>query len=344
MKSFNNLLSCEFYKINRKKTLLKVGIAVVVIILLVMIAGLAMDYLINQAGVQEVSSDYERQIALLEMQLAEIQAREDSSVLYKLIIVNEEYAVRAQITYYKYMLENNVPAGAVTPYSLGDITALISSNYYSFASVCATTVMTLLIVFIIVMASKNTVGEFNNGTMKMQLIRPVDRNKFFTAKWLSVYVVSEGILLFSMIISFLVGLIAFGGSSPDVLIIANATGALRVHPIAALIINFLLKSVQLFALLQLTMFVNLLCKRNALAITINILITLVDLGVLAETIAAIPYVGFVGFFMNVNWESVLSTASPTLRGLTLWSMIPVTLAWIAFFTAMNYRNFARKEI
>lgn len=344
MNNFNNLLYCEFYKINRKKTLLKVGIAVAVIVLLIMAAGLTMNYIVTQSGMQQVNDNYEAQINILEAQLAEIEATSQSSKLYKLLIFNEAYAVKAQLTYYRYMLENNIPAGALTTYSLGDITALFESSYYAFASVCATTLMTVVLVFMIVMASRTTVGEFNNGTMKMQLIRPVERNKFFTAKWLSVFIASEGILLFGMIISFIVGLIAFGGNSPDVLIVTNATGALRVSPIAALIINFLLKSVQIFAILQVTMFVNLLCKRNASAIALNIVMTLMEIGALVETIAAIPYVGFVGFFMNVNWESVLGTVSPALRGLTLWSMIPVTLAWTAFFTAMNYKKFADKEI
>lgn len=344
MNSFNNLLYCEFYKINRKKTLLKVGIAVVVIILLVMAAGLTMEYLVKQSGVQNVNSDYETQIAQLEAQLASLEARPQSSSLYKLIIFNEEYSVRAQIAYYKYMLENNVPAGAVGVYSSGDINALLQPDYYTFVSVCATTMMTLVTIFMIVMACRNTVGEFNSGTMKMQLIRPIDRNKFFTAKWLSVYVSSVGILLFGMILSFLVGLMAFGGSASDVLIITNATDCLRVSPIAALIINFLLKCVRLFALVQVTMFVNMLCKRNASAIALNIVMTLMEIGILIETIAAIPYVGFVGFFMNVNWESVLTTTGPSLRGLTLWSMIPVTLAWTVFFTVMNYKKFEKKEI
>ncbi len=344
MNSFNNLLYCEFYKINRKKTLLKAGIFVGVIVLFVMAAGLTMEYLVNQSGIQDVNSDYETQIALLEAQLASIQARPESSSLYKLIIFNEEYSVRAQIAYYKYMLENNVPAGAVNVYSLGDVTALFQSDYYTFVSVCTTTMMTLVVVFLIIMACRNTIGEFNSGTMKMQLIRPIDRNKFFTAKWLSVYISCVGILLFSMIVSFLVGLMAFGGSASDVLIITNATDCLRVSPIVALIINFLLKCVRLFALVQVTMFVNMLCKRNASAIALNIVMTLMEIGILVETVAAIPYVGFVGFFMNVNWESVLSTTSPSLRGLTLWSMIPVTLLWTAFFMVMNYRKFAKKEI
>lgn len=344
MNNFNNLLYCEFYKICRRKTLLKIGIAVAVIILLVMAAGLFVDYLVNLVGVQEISPDYERQISALEAQLDSIQAKKESSNLYKLIIINEEYTVRAQLSMYRYMLENNVPAGAVTSYSSGEIDALIKSDYYTFTSVCATSMMTLIIVFMIVMACRNTVGEFNTGTMKMQLIRPVDRNKFFTAKWLSVYIVSVGILLASMMASFIVGVIAFGGSAPDVLIIANGTGVSRVSPIVALIVSFLIKCVRLFAILQVTMFVNMLCKKNASAIALNIVMTLMGIGSLVETIAAVPYVGFVGFFLNVDWEIALGLTGPSIRGLTLWSMIPVTLAWTAFFMVMSYRKFSQKEI
>ncbi len=343
MKEFNNLLSCELYKISRKKTLLKLAIAVVVIVLIVMIAGLAIQYLIEQSGVQTNQPDYERQIEALEQQLAILKERPSTSALYRLIIFNEEYSVRAQITYYRYLLENNIAAGAVTSYSTGD-TLAADYDYYTFTTLCTSTMMTAIVIFMIVMASRNTLGEFNSGAMKMQLMRPIDRNKFLTAKWLSVYIVSIGVLLFTMIFSFLVGIIAFGASSPDVLLVVNASGTMRVSAIGALIISFLIKCVYIFAVLQLTVFVNMILKRNASAIALNIVISVMNIGTIIETVAAIPFVGFAGFLANIQWESALGLTGPALKGMTLWSMIPISFAWIAFFTVMNYMKFRKREI
>lgn len=343
MKEFNNLLSCELYKISRKKTLLKLAIAVVVIVLIVMIAGLAIQYLIEQSGVQTNQPDYERQIEALEQQLAILKERPSTSALYRLIIFNEEYSVRAQITYYRYLLENNIAAGAVTSYSTGD-TLAADYDYYTFTTLCMSTMMTAIVIFMIVMASRNTLGEFNSGAMKMQLMRPIDRNKFLTAKWLSVYIVSIGVLLFTMIFSFLVGIIAFGASSPDVLLVVNASGTMRVSAIGALIISFLIKCVYIFAVLQLTVFVNMILKRNASAIALNIVISVMNIGTIIETVAAIPFVGFAGFLANIQWESALGLTGPALKGMTLWSMIPISFAWIAFFTVMNYMKFRKREI
>lgn len=343
MKEFNNLLSCELYKISRKKTLLKLAIAVVVIVLIVMIAGLAIQYLIGQSGVQTNQPDYERQIEALEQQLAILKERPSTSALYRLIIFNEEYSVRAQITYYRYLLENNIAAGAVTSYGTGD-TLAADYDYYTFTTLCTSTMMTAIVIFMIVMASRNTLGEFNSGAMKMQLMRPIDRNKFLTAKWLSVYIVSIGVLLFTMIFSFLVGIIAFGASSPDVLLVVNASGTMRVSAIGALIISFLIKCVYIFAVLQLTVFVNMILKRNASAIALNIVISVMNIGTIIETVAAIPFVGFAGFLANIQWESALGLTGPALKGMTLWSMIPISFAWIAFFTVMNYMKFRKREI
>lgn len=343
MKEFNNLLSCELYKISRKKTLLKLAIAVVVIVLIVMIAGLAIQYLIGQSGVQTNQPDYKRQIEALEQQLAILKERPSTSALYRLIIFNEEYSVRAQITYYRYLLENNIAAGAVTSYSTGD-TLAADYDYYTFTTLCTSTMMTAIVIFMIVMASRNTLGEFNSGAMKMQLMRPIDRNKFLTAKWLSVYIVSIGVLLFTMIFSFLVGIIAFGASSPDVLLVVNASGTMRVSAIGALIISFLIKCVYIFAVLQLTVFVNMILKRNASAIALNIVISVMNIGTIIETVAAIPFVGFAGFLANIQWESALGLTGPALKGMTLWSMIPISFAWIAFFTVMNYMQFRKREI
>lgn len=359
MKGFNNLLFCELYKISRKKTLLKLAIAVVVIVLIVMIAGLAIQYLLGQSGVQTNQPDYERQIELLEQQLAILQESTSTGVLSRLIIFNEKYSVRAQITFYKYLLENNIAAGAVTSYSTGDIittdntlsTSYITGgiwaadyDYYTFTTLCTSTMMTAIVIFMIVMASRTTLGEFNSGAMKMQLMRSIDRNKFLTAKWLSVYIVSIGVLLFTMIFSFLVGIIAFGASSPDVLLVVNASGTMRVSAIGALIISFLIKCVYIFAVLQLTVFVNMILKRNASAIALNIVISVMNIGTIIETVAAIPFVGFAGFLANIQWESALGLSGPAFKGMTLWSMIPISFAWIAFFMVMNYMQFRKREI
>lgn len=344
MKEFNNYLGCELYKINRKKSTLIMAIVTVVIILVIMGIALLLNSLVGTVGVSSVNGNYEQQIAMLENQLEMLKTQMSSNSIYKLLYYNQAYGLEAQIKMYEYFLAEGVPAGACVAYSLGGFSLMEKFNYYTFTSIATASMMTVVICYMIVMACRNTVGEFNSGAMKMQLMRPVNRQKFFTAKWLSVYIMSEAVLLFSMIVSFVIGVIAFGGNAPDVLIIANAASVTRVSPLTALFINFILKSVKVFALLQLTMFINGICKRNALAITLNIVLSLVEIGVLVETVASFAYIGFAGFYMNLNWESALSLTGPTLRGMTLWSMIPITLVWTGIFMALSYRNFSKKEI
>lgn len=345
MKEFNNYLSCELYKMNRKKTLLILAIVIVAIILIIMGISLLVNGLLDGAGVASVNDNYKEQILLLQTQLQIVEEQMSSSKLYKLLYFNQAYQIKSQISMYEYYLQNDTPAGACTTYNIGNsLTDIFAGNYYSFVSLCMATMMTVILCYMIVMACRNTVGEYNSGTMKMQLMRPVNKQKFYTAKWLSVFIMSECVLLFSMLVAFVAGVVAFGGISPDVLLIVNASKVTRVSPLTALFISFILKSIKIFVLLQLTMFINSLCRKNSLALTLNIVLTLVEVGVLIETVASLPYVGFAGFYLNLNWESALTLTGPSLRGMTLWSMIPFTFVWTALFMVLSYRNFARKEL
>lgn len=344
MKEFNSYLSCELYKIYRKKTLLIMAIVILAIILVVMGLSFLLNYIFTSAGVVSVNGDYEYQLAQLRVQLEMIESQMDASFINRLLLKNEKYQILAQISMYEYFVENNVPAGACTPYSLGEVGIGGEYDYYKFTCFAMSSLMTVIICFMIVIACRNTVGEYNNGTMKMQLMRPVNKQKFYTAKWLAVYIVSEAVLLFSMLASFMIGVMAFGGYSADVVIVANASSVIRVSPLAALFISFLMKSVKIFMLLQLTMFINSLSKKMSLALTLNILLSLVEIGVLIETVASLAYVGFAGFFMNINWENALSLTGPSLRGMSLWTMIPISLVWTGLFMGLSYRNFAKKEI
>lgn len=194
------------------------------------------------------------------------------------------------------------------------------------------------------MACRTTVGEYNSGAMKMQLIRPIDKMQFYTAKWLGVYLSSIAILFVGMAMAFLIGVIAFGSNCPDVVMVLDAVRVVKVSPFTALFISYIVKAIKLFAILHMVMFINSFIKKNSTALIFNIILIIVEAGTLIEMALSAPYIGFVGFFMNLNWETMLMTASPQLRGMRLWTSIPITFIWIGIFMYFSYRNFKKRPV
>ena len=112
----------------------------------------------------------------------------------------------------------------------------------------------------------------------------------------------------------------------------------------ALLITLIINMVQVFAYTQVTMFICSLCKSYGKSIVIALLLIVFGFGTYVEYVLAIPYVGYLAFFANVDWASGISVDAPIFKGMTIWVMIPVTLAWCAFFMWWSYRRFNKKEV
>lgn len=104
-----------------------------------------------------------------------------------------------QIAISEYRLANNVP-------SQEDLSV---ASFMSFSG----GMLTLVTLFTVITAASIVSSEFSTGTIKMLLTRPVSRAKILTSKLLTTFIF--GLLLFvvNVVISALVGLILFGGTT-----------------------------------------------------------------------------------------------------------------------------------
>lgn len=336
-----DLLYCEFYKINRKHTLLKLAIAIVVISLAMMgFSALIKGVLGDSLSLGSALRDYDEQIESLKMQMEAINNL-GGGWRDNLIIGNTAAAYQAQINIFQYLKDHGVPQGSVVMFS--ENAGIFDFDSYSFTQMCMSALMSVIIIFMIVACCNTTSGEFSNGAMKMQFIRPVNKNKFFTAKWLSVVIVSEILAVISFLLSLILGLILYGPVSPNVAFVAGSAVTV-VSPFGALMLTLMLNMIKIFFLTQLTMFLCSLFNTFGKAIVLSLLLIVFDFGVYLEYVLALPYVGYLAFFANSNWASGISASAPIFRGMTIWVMIPVTLIWCAFFMWFSYRRFNKREV
>ena len=337
----SDILYCEFYKINRKRTLLKLAIAVVVIALVMTgISALLKDLLAGRT-IGGGLADYDAQIESLKAEMAAIQ--EVSGWTDKLIIGNSVASYKAQIAILEYLKAHSVSSGSAMAYSVDGSLGLFGFDIFNFTNLCMSALMDVVVIFLIVACCRTTSGEYASGAMKMQLLRPIDKNKFFTAKWLSVLIVAEALTLISFLLSLILGMILYGPTALNVAFVAGSVVTI-VPPMGALMITLIIHMVQVFAYTQATMFICSLCNTYGKSIVISLLLIVFGFGTYLEYVLALPYVGYLAFFANVNWASGISVDAPIFKGMSIWGMIPITLLWCAFFMWFSYRRFNKREV
>lgn len=343
MTKFKDLLWCELYKINRKHTILKLVIAIVVIVLALTALSAVLDGLLGDmtGAITSDPRSYDEQIEGLRAEMEVI--KQSSGWTNKLIIGNSVAKYQAQIKVLEYLRDNNCAVGGVTNFSLSDATAFLKFDFFSFTQLCMSTLMTVVIIFLIVGCCKSVNGEYSSGAMKMQFLRPINKNKFFTAKWLGVLIIAEAMTLLSFALSFIIGLILHGPVANNVAFVAGNTVSV-LSPVSALLVTLLLNMLTVFFYTQAAMFMCSLCNGYGKAIVLALLIMVFDFGRYIEYVLALPYVGYLSFFANANWASGISVDAPIFKGMTIWAMIPITLAWCAFFMWFSYRRFNKKEV
>lgn len=341
MTGFKDMFSCEMYKVNRKKTLLKLAIALVVIIIATAVFSAILKGVLKDSSIGGVNGAG-GSAAVIESLKNQISAFEENQTwLNKLLPDKTLYGLKSQLTMYEYLNENGIAPNGVTTYGVGN---MFEFNFYSFTETSMSTVMSILLIFIVVACCRATTGEYSSGALKMQFIRPINKNKFFTAKWLSVFLVAEAFLIASFILSFLLGVIVFGATAPKVLLLMRAKDVFMTSAFGALMLGLFFKSITVFMIVQASMFICSLCKTNNKALVLGLVFIGFDIGLLAEQLLAVGYVGYVGFLSNLDWMSAFSATGPAFKGMSLWTMIPITLIWGAAFMYISYKRFNKLEV
>lgn len=335
MREFFTAYKNECYKINKKG---KIFIVMTVIIGLMLIMTLGFGLLNGMLG------DYTS--TMVDLTREEMQAIVDSN---KVIVENYHhsdkiglldyglYRAKAEIAFYQYLLDNNLNMSSiVVPGSISMDGAGYISTVISFA-------IDVIVIFAIVMACKNFGGEKANGTLKMQAMRPVSRRQMLSAKWLSVWSISSVMLVVVVILAQIVAMMKFGVETKDVICVLNGEKAFKMSYLGYLTIEVLSQIVVLFCIIQLSHFVCSLFWRKGSGLAITML--LFFLGGAIETILGYVYVGYVGFFINLNFLSTLGTVStPPLRGMNLYSMLAITVVWQVSMMTFNYLHFDKCDI
>lgn len=214
--------------------------------------------------------------------------------------------------------------------SSADYVTLVSQITFAFVAIMA-----------IVLAAKVFAGEIEDGTMRMQLTRPIRRSVLLTAKHTAVFATTMALGIVYLVLFMIIGAVFFKGSLMNVLIVDEYQNVAVINPYTAILLLTLFSAVIVEVLIQFTIFIGgFITKTGALAIPLVLYL-------FAESIASLLYstgLPWAGLFTNLEWINGLTPDGAPIKGMSIYTMIAVTTVWFAGMTAANYLMFEKRDL
>lgn len=224
--------------------------------------------------------------------------------------------------------------------TLGAISSLRMSSE-NYATLMMQIIFAFSTIMAVVLAARTFAGEIEDGTMRMQLTRPVKRSTLLTAKHGAVFTASMTLGIILSVIFMIVGALFFDGVSHDVMLVDAYQNVSVINPYAAILLLLLFYAMTVELVVQFTVFCGSLTGGTG-ALAIPLILYL-----FAGSIAAFlydTYIPFVGLFTNMSWSTALTPAGAPIKGMSIYSMLAVSAVWFAAMTAFNYINFEKRDL
>lgn len=202
----------------------------------------------------------------------------------------------------------------------------------------------LLTLFIIIIAASIVSQEYAWGTIKLVLMRPIQRWKILLSKYVSVIFNALVMFLGLMILSFIIGAIVFGFDDMSMRYVYIQQG--EVHDVQ-IFVHFLQyfgsKFVGLMMIAAFAFMLSTLFKSNALAIALSIVIQYA--GSLITNVLSLlgqDYAKYI-FFTNTDLYQYVE-GNPAVEGMTLGFSIVVLIIYFVVFMGISIYVFQKRDV
>ncbi len=187
----------------------------------------------------------------------------------------DSYNTKQELTKNTYLISNSLyDYEFLDPFSFNTCSGQ-TKNAFDF-TIFAMQILTIIIaIFAIFIAGSTIAGEYNSGTLKMLAIRPYSRSKIIVSKFLACVLFTFIILVLAFVSAFLVGLISYGTSITQVLVVFNANKVVIMNAYLLMLIYFLSLLINLIFYISLAILLSTLFKSSTLSVLTSFIIYLV---------------------------------------------------------------------
>ncbi|WP_112179628.1 MULTISPECIES: ABC transporter permease [Paraliobacillus] len=201
----------------------------------------------------------------------------------------------------------------------------------------------LLSLFTIIVAAGILANEFQWGTIKLLLIRPVTRLKILAAKYVTVLFYALTLLVFLVVFSWIVGAILFGmnGVNPST-VVYEYGGYNEVNLMSGVVQGFGYKMVNLVMMTTFALMVSTIFRNASMAIGFAIFLMLSGNLIVAF---ASDY-GFAKYilFANTDLSQYREGATQMLEGMSLSFSITILLVYYVIFLVASWFSFTKRDV
>lgn len=236
--------------------------------------------------------------------------------------------------YYAYMVDNNLGFNDVEAYA----TSSMNSNYIDFARLISQIALGAAVLIIIVIASRNLAGEISSGSIKMTLIRPVSRNAVIASKMTAAFITGFSVYILFNLLGAIYGMARFGLSAKD-LILVTEWSATRVSAMGVYSIEQLANIFTLFAYLLLSYATGVSLKSKGSALALPLIVYL--LGSTVGSLLQFVFIGYAEFSFNLGFMSALQVNVHLFKGISVYSMLAVSIAYVVLLGVIIQRKFRK---
>jgi ABC-2 type transport system permease protein len=306
------------------KIFVRPGTYVMIGLLLVMVsvAGGVLKYQANQAG--NAGSENWKQVLQTEI-------KEEKNELKEMVNVpkNELLYLERDIAVKEYRIEHNISPNA--EYSVWGFVR-DAANMIQFAGL-----------FAIIIAAGIVSSEFNWGTIKLLLIRPIDRGKVLASKYMAVIVFALLLLSVLFVYSSLLGVILFGTPETSVPYLNYYDGKITEQSMALhLVLFYAMKSINMIMLATMAFMISAVFRNSSLAIGLSIFLMFTGTsltGLLAMKFAWAKYSLFANTDLMQYFEGI-----PMVEGMTLSFSILMIIVYFVLFQILAFIVFKKRDV
>ncbi|WP_042458701.1 ABC transporter permease [Neobacillus dielmonensis] len=215
-------------------------------------------------------------------------------------------------------------------------------NVWSFVK-DASELITLAGLFTIIVAASIVASEFNWGTIKLLLIRPINRMKILLSKYLTVLLYALFMLGILFVFSGTLGAILFGLPSDPQPYLNYYNGKVAEQNIVIhLLIYYGLNSISMVMLVTMAFMISSVFRNSSLAIGLSLFLLLTGEQITSLLALKFSWAKYI-LFANTDLMQYIE-GTPMLEGMTMPFSILMLLLYFALFLFFSFYVFKKRDI